>query len=99
MPITNALENAKRLEGLGFTHDQAHRPSELLEQTAAAARPDLSDLVTRADLDAALHGLRGEIRGEMQGLEARILRELRSQMFWFFGMLLGLLGVTIAIIP
>ncbi len=23
-PITNALENAKRLETLGFTHEQAH---------------------------------------------------------------------------
>jgi hypothetical protein len=87
MPITNALENAKRLEGLGFTHDQAHGLSELLEQTAQASQPDLGDLVTKDYL-----------HGELQTLESRILRELRSQMFWFFGMLVGLLGLTIAII-
>ncbi len=52
-------------------------------ETARAAQPDLSELATRADLHA---------------LESRILRELRSQMVWTFGMLVGLLGVAIAIL-
>lgn len=87
MPITDALENAKRLETLGFTHEQAHGLSELLEETAHSAQPDLSGLTTKEYLHS-----------ELQGLESRILRELRSQMFWFFTMLLGLLGMTIAVL-
>ena len=94
MPITDALENAKRLETLGFTHEQAHGLSELLEQTAQGAQPDFSNLATKADVQ----GLASELRLEMQAMETRILRELRTQMLWFFTMLVGLLGLTIAIL-
>jgi len=90
MPITNALDNAKRLESLGFTHEQAQGLSEMLEATAHAAQPDLSHLATKADLQV--------LRTEVQAMENRILGELRTQMLWFFTMLVGLLGVTIAII-
>ena len=110
MPITNALENAKRLEGLGFTHEQAQGLSEMLEQTALVSQPDLGDLATKADIAAIRKDLRefatkaevqalaSELRMEMQMMESRILRELRTQMFWFFSMLLGLLGLSIAIL-
>lgn len=38
------------------------------------------------------------MREDLQAMENRILRELRTQMFWFFTMLVGLLGVTVALI-
>ena len=87
MPITNALENAKRLESLGFSHEQAQGLSEIVEQAAQVSQPDLNEFVTKDYLHA-----------ELKALEASLLRELRTQMLWFFTMLVGLLGLTIAIL-
>ena len=50
MPLTNTLENARRLEALGFTHQQAQGVADLLEVTARDAQPDLSRLATKTDL-------------------------------------------------
>jgi hypothetical protein len=86
MPLTNTLETARRMEALGFTHQQAQGFAELLEDTANAPQQDLKDF----------------IRGELGSLEGRLRsefrEELRKQMLWFFSLLTGLLGLAVAII-
>jgi len=54
MTITDTLANAKRLEKLGLTPEQAEGLSEIVEEAARAAQPDLSDLVTKDFLRAEL---------------------------------------------
>ena len=52
---------------------------EILEETVHAALSDLSGLATKADL---------------QALENRIIRELRSQTVWFFAILVAVFGLA-----
>ncbi len=61
--------------------------------------PITDALATRAD-PGGLAAKLGEIatKSDLSDLESRILRELRSQRFWFFGMLISSLGIAVAII-
>lgn len=95
MPITDSLENARRLEAMGFTHEQAHGLAEMLEQSSGAAR---ADLATRDDLHVIATELRAEIRSAEERLRAELHRELRMQMLWFFTMLVGVVGIAVAVI-
>jgi hypothetical protein len=98
MPLTNTLETARRIEALGFTHQQAQGFAELFETTAQDAR---KELVTRADLEvtrADLERLIAEVRMEIAGLRADFRDELRKQMLWFFSVQIALLGIAVAII-
>ena len=97
MTITNTLENAKRLEKLGLTPEQAQGVSEIVEGAARAAQPDLSELVTKDFLRAELEKLRAEIGKEMGSLRAEIGKELRQQMLWFFAMQIALVTVAFAL--
>lgn len=72
MTITNTLENAKLLEKLGLSAEQAQGVSEIVETAAQAAQPDLSQLVTKDFLRAEFEKFRrefdvkfGEFRAEI----------------------------------
>ena len=60
MTITNTLENAKLLEKLGLSAEQAQGVSEIVETAAQAAQPDLSQLVTKDFLRAEFEKFRRE---------------------------------------
>ena len=86
MPITNTLQTAKRLEELGFAHLQAQGLSEILEGVAQDTNRDLKEFI------------RIELGALEDRLDSRMQSAMRAQMIWMFGMLVGLLGVTIAIL-
>jgi len=76
MPLTNTLETARRLESLGFSHQQAQGVAELFEVTAQDARRDLA---TRGDLELVrreIAELRTEIKAELDGLRTEINAEI-----------------------
>ena len=87
MTITNTLETARRLETMGFAHEQAQGLADLFEDTARAAQPDLSDLVTK-------DFLRGELNALESRLETKFEKALRQQMLWFFAMLVAVFGAA-----
>src|SRR3972149_2455388 len=80
MPITNTLENARKLEGAGLPARQAAAVSQGIENAVRDGRPDLSHLV-------ATLFTTDDLRAEMRELELRIAERLRSQMLWFFALL------------
>ena len=97
MTITNTLENAKLLEKLGLSAEQAQGVSEIVETAAQAAQPELSQLVTKDFLRAEFEKFRrefdvkfGEFRAEfdvkLEKLRVDFGRDLRQQMLWFFAM-------------
>jgi len=98
MPITDTLENARRLEGLGFSHEQAQGLAEIIEQSAGATRTGLATLDDLRQVAAELRAEIAEVRGEIKDLRADLLRELRTQMLWFFSMLVGVVGIAVAVI-
>jgi hypothetical protein len=98
MPLTNTLETARRLESLGFSHQQAQGFAELFEVTAQDAR---KQLVPRGDLGwlwSQFAELRAEIKVEIAGLRAAFRDELREQTLWYCTVLTALLGIAVAVI-
>lgn len=97
MTITNTLENAKLLEKLGLSTEQAQGLSEIVETAAQAAQPDLSQLVTkdflraefeifRREFDGKLGEFRAEFDVKLENLRVDFGKDLRQQMLWFFAM-------------
>ena len=86
MPLTDTLTSARKLEESGVPPQQARVLSELFEQTARAAQPDLGELVTKDFL-----------RGELGALELRVEKVLRQQMLWFFAMQIAIAAATLTL--
>ena len=80
MPVTNTLETARRIETLGFTHQQAQGLSELLEGTAQDAIREMKTLVSQESetIRAEFHTVAAEIRAEFRAAITEIRAELRA---------------------
>jgi hypothetical protein len=81
----DTLRIAKRLRGAGFSEAQAESVTEAVREAA-----DSQDLVTKAQLDAALGGLKAELKAEIADVKSEIIK-------WMFGAMLaqGALVVTL----
>ena len=95
MPITNTLENARKLEAGGFTHSQAQALAETIESGAYDSREEVA---TKEFVRMEIQSLRSEIKSDMKDLEIRIAERLRNQMMWFFTVQAGLLSLAVAAI-
>ena len=87
MMIIDTLANAKRLEKLGLTPQQATR----------AAQPDLSNLVTKDFLRAELERQNNRFDARLSDMRVEFGKELRRQMLWFFAMQIAIVSVTFAL--
>ena len=97
MPVTNTLETARRIETLGFTHQQAQGLSELPEGTAQDAIREMKTLVSQ-ESETIRAEVRAELRASVAELRAEFREELRKQMLWFFTVQVALFGVAVALI-
>jgi hypothetical protein len=95
MPITNTLETTRKLEAVGFDPKQADTLSELFETTAHAVSQDLKDFIVQ---QLAAQDQRWETRldSRIAQLESRLLREMRQQVVWIFGVLIAVATVYLA---
>ena len=104
-PVTNTMENERRLEQMGFPPPQARGLAGLFEETAAAIQQDLKSFIAaqteiiRSEMKAMEERLRAEIRlseerlrGELRGTEAKLHKEFRMQLFWFVSIQTLLIG-------
>lgn len=97
MPITNPLQNAQRLEALGFTARQAQGLAEILEEAIHANNQDLKEFI-RAENERLRTDLKGEFRAEIAGLRAEMHSALREQLMRFITIVFGLVTIAVAII-
>jgi hypothetical protein len=93
MPIPNALETARRIEALGFTHQQAQGLSDLLEGSSQEAVREMKSVVAQES-----QAIRAEIRAAVAEVRAEFREELRKQMLWFFAMQVALFGAAVALV-
>jgi hypothetical protein len=84
-PITNSLETERRLEEMGFPPPQARGLAVLFEETASAIQQDLKAFIVSQfeSLRADMKVMEERLRAEIHGVEARVQREMRMQLFWF----------------
>jgi hypothetical protein len=100
MPLTNTLQNARKLEALGFPTEQARGISEVVEEAVAAVQFDLKDFI-RAELEK--HEARTEakfegLRADFNGLRADVHKAIQDQTQRYIFILIGLLFLAVTII-
>lgn len=81
MPITKELENLRKFESAGFTHEQAETLTDVIEQSHVNGQQSLKDFINdkfeelRAEMDNRFKDVRNEfkdVRSEITSSELRI---------------------------
>ena len=85
----DTLKLARRLEGAGFPPQQARDMSEAIAEA-------MSQLVTKADLDAGLTGMRAEMLAIKADLEAKLEILKRDMTIRLGSMMVVAVGVILA---
>ncbi len=74
MPITEELTNLKKLESVGFTHEQSEVLADVIEKAQVSGQESLKEFI---------HNELKELRGEFRDLESRLLssqKDLESRL-------------------
>ena len=81
MPITKELENIRKFESVGFTHEQAETLAETLEQSHVDGQQDLKEF----------------INDKIDKLELRIKASHTDLLMKIFAIIVGCTSIAIAI--
>lgn len=69
MPITEELNNLKKLESVGFTHEQSEALADVIEKAQVSGQESLKEYI---------HSELNELRGEFRDLENRLLSSQKA---------------------
>ena len=111
MPITDTLQNAKRLEAVGFNAEQSRGISEIVEEAVHAGQQDLKDFIRgeisglRSEISAEFQAVRGEmatlraeLKADMSELRAEFHSALRDQLLKFITIMATMITLAVVII-
>jgi tetrahydromethanopterin S-methyltransferase subunit G len=93
MPLTNTLQNARKLEALGMPAEQARGVSEVVEEAVAAVQLDLKDFI-RSELEK--HTAR--IDAKIEAMRAEMHKAIQEQTQRYIFILIGLLSLAVTVI-
>lgn len=81
MPITKELENLRKFESVGFTHEQAETLADVIELSHTDGQQNLMESIHNVidDLWKELRGEFKDLRGEFKDLRSEF-RDLRTEM-------------------
>ena len=85
MPITRELDNLKKLESVGFSHEQAETLADVIEKSHVDSQESLKEFIHNEirgiykELDSKISGLRSELGNEISDLRSEV-KSLRSEM-------------------
>ena len=78
MPITEELNNIKKLESVGFSHEQAETLADVIEKAQVNGQESLKEFI-RNELDSKINGLGNELGGEINNLRSEI-KDIRNEL-------------------
>lgn len=81
MPITKELENIRKLESVGFTHEQAEILADVIEKSHVDSQQDLKEFINE----------------KIDKLELRIKASHTDLLMKIFGIVVGCTSIAIAI--
>ncbi len=107
-PITSELDNLKKLEAVGASHELAETLAEIIEKSHVDSHESLKEFIhnelTReiSGLDAKLtkeiSGIETRLTREISGLRAEISRDLKDLLIKIFGIIVGTVGIAVTIL-
>ncbi len=107
MPITNGLENSRKLRETGFTQQQAEVPAEIIEHAQQQGFDRFSEILERglaqvsneiALLASRFEALESRMDSKIEGLRAELHSSLRDQLLKFVAILVAVVSLAVAVI-
>lgn len=104
MPITEELNNIRKFESVGFSHEQAEALTETFEQTQVNSHESLKEFIRnefeRFDnkLCSEIKDIRNELKQDIKDLEVRIAYSQKDLLIKLFGIIVGTVGMAVTIL-
>ena len=93
MPITRELDNLKKLESVGFSHDQAETLADVIEKSHVDSQESLKEFIHNENTK-----LENRLSKEISSLRVEISKELKDLLIKIFGIIVGTTGVAVTIL-
>jgi len=104
MAITRELDNLKKLESVGFSHEQAETLADVIEKSHVDSQESLKEFFSNelskqiGSLDSKLSKEINNLRVEISNLRVEISRELKDLLIKIFGIIVGTVGIAVTIL-
>lgn len=92
MPITKELSNIKKLEAVGFPHEQAEVLADIIEQSHVDSQQDLKEFI-RNELKISM----SEMKTSMSEMEARLRASQSDLLIKYSAIVAGFITMALAI--
>ena len=92
MPITEELQNLKKFESVGFSHDQSETLADVIEQSHAQSQESLKDFIRNE-----IKGLRNELRADIANSSKDLLVKIFAIIFGTSAMLFAMIKLGAAV--
>ncbi len=93
MPITRELDNLKKLESVGFSHNQAETLADVIEKSHVDSQESLKEFIHNENTK-----LENKLSKEISSLRVEISKELKDLLIKIFGIIVGTTGVAVTIL-
>ena len=93
MPITSELDNLKKLEAVGFNHEQAEAMVDVIEKSHVDSQESLKEFIHNENTN-----LENKLSKEISNLRVEINKELKDLLIKIFGIVVGTVGLAVTIL-
>ena len=100
MPRTSELDNLKKLESAGFSHEQAETLADVIEKSHVDSQESLKEFIRNENtkLENKLSNRINGLDKEISTLRVEISRELKDLLIKIFGIVVGTVGIAVTIL-
>lgn len=93
MPITRELDNLKKLESVGFSHEQAETLADVIEKSHVDSQESLKEFIHNENAN-----LENKLSKEISSLRVEMSKELKDLLIKIFGIVVGTVGLAVTIL-
>ncbi len=92
-PITSELDNLKKLEAVGASHELAESMAEIIEKSHVDSHESLKEFIGGVE-----ERLNSHVDLKISGLEARLMASQKDLLIKIFGIIVGTVGIAVTIL-
>jgi hypothetical protein len=104
MPITEELNNVRKLESVGFNHEQAETLADVIEKAQVSGQESLKEFISnenkdlRNELKLLITEKNNELHNKISGLEVCMVTSQKDMLIKILGIVVGTVGVAVTIL-
>ena len=111
MPITEELNNIRKLESVGFSHEQSETLADVIEKAQVSGQESLKEFISNEnknlcnemkdihnELKLLIAEMNKDLNGKIDGLEVRMVTSQKDMLIKIFGIVVGTVGIAVTIL-